>query len=213
MIASSAATIASINPATGETIGTYHLHEQVQLDAILGRAQEAQRAWMRRTFAERGTLMRKAAAALRARKGELGLLATREMGKPVGDGEAEIEKCAWACDYYAENAEAFLRDEHVASTATESFIAYRPLGVVLAVMPWNFPFWQVFRFAAPALMAGNAGILKHASNVTGCALEIERIFHDAGFPAGVFSTVVVPGAEVKHLIADPRIAAITLTGS
>jgi acyl-CoA reductase-like NAD-dependent aldehyde dehydrogenase len=213
MIATSPATIASINPATGKTIGTYHLHEQAQLDAILAGAQRAQRAWGRRTFAERAVLMRAAATTLRARKTELGLMATREMGKPVGDGEAEAEKCAWACEYYAEHAEAFLRDEHVASTATESFIAYRPLGVVLAVMPWNFPFWQVFRFAAPALMAGNAGVLKHASNVTGCALEIERIFRDAGFPDGVFSTVVVPGSEVKHLIADPRIAAVTLTGS
>jgi len=213
MIASSPATVASINPATGQTIGSYRLHDATQLAEILERAQSVQHAWARRTFAERAALMRGAASALRARAGELGLMATREMGKPIGDGEAEIAKCAWACEYYADHAEEFLRDEQLASTATESYIAYRPLGVILAVMPWNFPFWQVFRFAAPALMAGNVGVLKHASNVTGCALEIERIFRDAGFPAGVFSTVVVPGAEVKHLIADPRIAAVTLTGS
>ncbi len=121
---------------------------------------------------------------------------------------------AWACDFYADNAEKFLADEHIASTATDSYIAYQPLGVVLAVMPWNFPYWQVFRFAAPALMAGNAGVLKHAkSNVTRCALDIEETFRESGFAAGVFSTVIVPGAEVKRLIADDRIAAVTITGS
>ena len=197
MIATSPATIASINPATGKTIGTYHLHEQAQLDAILAGARHAQRAWSRRLVRRaRDADARRRDGAPRAQS------RTRSDGHPRDGeadrrGEAEVEKCAWVCEYYAEHAEAFLRDEHVASTATESFVAYRPLGVVLAVMPWNFPFWQVFRFAAPALMAGNAGVLKHASNVTGCALEIERIFRDAGFPEGVFSTVVVPGSEVE----------------
>jgi succinate-semialdehyde dehydrogenase/glutarate-semialdehyde dehydrogenase len=213
VIASKPAPIESVNPATGRAIASHQPHGSAEIDAILDRARAAQRGWSKRSFAERATLMRAAAATLRARQAELALLATREMGKPIGDAEAEVLKCAWACEYYADHAERFLADEHIASTASESYIAYRPLGVVLAVMPWNFPFWQVFRFAAPALMAGNAGVLKHASNVTGCALEIERIFHDAGFPPGTFSTVVVPGAEVKHLIADPRIAAVTLTGS
>ena len=157
--------------------------------------------------------MRRAGAYLRANKARFALNATREMGKPIGDAEAEVEKCAWACDFYAEHAEEFLADEHIASTATDSYIAYQPLGVVLAVMPWNFPYWQVFRFAAPALMAGNAGVLKHASNVTRCALDIEETFRESGFPAGTFTTLIVPGAEVKPLIADDRIAAVTITGS
>jgi acyl-CoA reductase-like NAD-dependent aldehyde dehydrogenase len=157
--------------------------------------------------------MKKAAAYLRANKARFALNAVREMGKPIAEAEAEIEKSAWGCDFYADNAEAFLADEPVVSTASKSFIAYQPLGVVLAVMPWNFPYWQVFRFAAPALMAGNTGILKHASNVTRCALDIEEVFTQCGFPAGAFTTLIVPGAEVKALIADDRIAACTITGS
>ena len=203
----------SINPATGEKLESFALHTQAELDAILDRAVATQRSWSQLSFAERGALMKRAAAYLRANAARFALNATREMGKPIGDAEAEVEKCAWACDFYADNAEKFLADEHIASTASDSYIAYQPLGVVLAVMPWNFPYWQVFRFAAPALMAGNAGVLKHASNVTRCALDIEEVFTKSGFPAGAFTTVIVPGAEVKRLIADDRIAAVTITGS
>jgi succinate-semialdehyde dehydrogenase/glutarate-semialdehyde dehydrogenase len=135
------------------------------------------------------------------------------MGKPIVESEAEVEKCAWNCDFYADNAEKFLADERVATNATESYVAFRPLGVILALMPWNFPYWQVFRFAAPALMAGNTAVLKHASNVSLVALEIERIFQESGLPQGIFKTVLVPGAETDVLIADRRIAAVTLTGS
>jgi acyl-CoA reductase-like NAD-dependent aldehyde dehydrogenase len=213
MIAAQPKTVDSINPATGAKLESFTLHTQAELDGILDRAVATQREWARRSFAERGDLMKRAAGYLRANKARFALNATREMGKPIGDAEAEVEKCAWACEFYADNAEKFLADEHIASTATDSYIAYQPLGVVLAVMPWNFPYWQVFRFAAPALMAGNAGVLKHASNVTRCALDIEETFRESGFPAGAFSTVIVPGAEVKRLIADDRIAAVTITGS
>jgi acyl-CoA reductase-like NAD-dependent aldehyde dehydrogenase len=213
MIAAQPKTVDSINPATGAKLESFTLHTQAELDGILDRAVAAQRDWARRSFADRASLMKRAAGYLRANKARFALNATREMGKPIGDAEAEVEKCAWACEFYADNAEKFLADEHIASTATDSYIAYQPLGVVLAVMPWNFPYWQVFRFAAPALMAGNAGILKHASNVTRCALDIEETFRESGFPAGIFATVIVPGAEVKRLIADDRIAAVTITGS
>src|SRR5712692_6169311 len=135
------------------------------------------------------------------------------MGKTITEAEAEVEKCAWNCDFFAEHAEGFLSDEKITSNASESYVAFRPLGVILAIMPWNFPYWQVFRFAAPALMAGNTTVLKHASNVSRCALEIERIFQESGLPQGTFRTVLVPGAETGRLIADPRIAAVTLTGS
>src|SRR5947207_7890310 len=135
------------------------------------------------------------------------------MGKSITEAEAEVEKCAWNCDYFAEHAQEFLREEHVATNATQSYIAFHPLGVILAVMPWNFPYWQVFRFAAPTLMAGNTTVLKHASNVSMTALEIERIFQECGLPQGVFGTVLAPGAETGQLISDPRVAAVTLTGS
>ena len=213
MIAAQPKTVDSINPATGAKLESFNLHTQAELDGILDQAVAAQREWARRSFADRASLMKRAAAYLRANKARFALNATREMGKPIVEAEGEIEKCAWGCDYYADNAEAFLADEHIASTASDSYIAYQPLGVVLAVMPWNFPYWQVFRFAAPALMAGNAGVLKHASNVTRCALDIDEVFRESGFPPGVFSTVIVPGAEVKRLIADDRIAAVTITGS
>jgi succinate-semialdehyde dehydrogenase/glutarate-semialdehyde dehydrogenase len=206
-------TIDSVNPATGEHIESFSLHTPEEIDAVLDRAVRAQQAWSQRSFADRATLMHRAAAVLRANRSRYALNITREMGKPIADAEAEIDKCALGCTYYAEHAEAFLADERVASNATESYIAYQPLGVVLAVMPWNFPFWQVFRFAAPALMAGNVGVLKHASNVTRCALDIADVFREAGFPDGTFATLIVPGAEVKELISDDRIAAVTITGS
>ena len=213
MLASKPKTVESINPATGAVLESFPLHTEAEIDAILERAKDTQKEWSQRSFAERGALMKKAAAYLRAHKSEFGLHMTLEMGKPIVDAEAEVDKCAWACEYYADNAEKFLSDEHIASAASESYVAYQPLGVVLAVMPWNFPFWQVFRFAAPALMAGNTGILKHASNVSRSAFDIEKVFLACGFPEGAFTTVIVPGGEVKKLIADDRIAAVTLTGS
>jgi len=205
--------IQSINPATGEVLETFELFSPAQIDEALGSAHSAFQSWRETNFAERSALFRRLAAYLRVHKTELGHLASLEMGKSITESEAEAEKCAWNCEYYAENAERFLADEKIATNATDSYVSYLPLGVVLALMPWNYPYWQVFRFAAPALMAGNTAVLKHASNVSRCALEIERIFRECGFPEGVFRTVLVPGAETGKLIADPRIAAVTLTGS
>ena len=166
-----------------------------------------------RAFDERSRLMRSAATVLRSRKEELAALMTSEMGKTVTDGRAEIEKCASACDHFAAHAAGYLAREPIEIEGAKAFVTFNPLGVVLAVMPWNFPFWQVFRFAAPALMAGNGGVLKHASNVPGCALAIESVFKEAGFPEGLFATVLIKSAEVKALIEDKNIAAVTLTGS
>ena len=203
----------SVNPATGTPIAAFPYSTPAQIDAVLDRAVAEQRLWRRRSFADRAALMVAAAAYLRANAARFARHATLEMGKPLADAEAEIEKCAWGCEYYAASAAGFLADEPIVSTASESYVAYQPLGVVLAVMPWNFPFWQVFRFAAPALMAGNVGVLKHAGNVTQCALDVEEVFRSAGFPPGAFATLVVPGGEVEPLIADERIAAVTITGS
>jgi acyl-CoA reductase-like NAD-dependent aldehyde dehydrogenase len=203
----------SINPATEEVLETFELYSAGQIDAALEEAYQAFKRWRDTSFAERGALLSGLADYLREHKTELARRATLEMGKPIAEAEAEIVKCAWNCDYYAEHGERFLANEPIESSASESYVAFRPLGVVLALMPWNFPYWQVFRFAAPALMAGNTTVLKHASNVSGCALEIERIFRACGFPAGVFRTVLVRGAETARLIEDPRVAAVTLTGS
>jgi succinate-semialdehyde dehydrogenase/glutarate-semialdehyde dehydrogenase len=205
--------IESINPATGEIIETFEPFTAQQIDETLARARKVYLHWRTTSFAERSALMRRVAASLRAQKAELARIATLEMGKPISESEAEVEKCAWNCEYYAENAEKFLAPEPIATNAAESFVEFTPIGVVLAIMPWNFPYWQVIRFAAPAIMAGNTAILKHASNVSRCALEIERIFREADAPAGLFSTMLVPGAEVEQIILDPRIAAVTLTGS
>src|SRR6185437_3363043 len=171
-------TIQSINPATEEVIETFEPHTAAQIDEMLTTVAATQKRWRDRSFAERAEVLRRVAALLRERKDELARAATSEMGKPITESEAEVEKCAWVCEYYAEGAERFLADEQAPSTATESYVAYRPLGVLLAIMPWNFPYWQALRAAAPALMAGNAVILKHASNVTRCALHIERLFAD-----------------------------------
>ncbi|MEO7000227.1 MAG: NAD-dependent succinate-semialdehyde dehydrogenase [Ktedonobacterales bacterium] len=205
--------IETINPATEERVETFAAFTKEQLDQTLQRAHETFLHWRATDYATRRAVLHRAASYLRDHKSDLGRVITVEMGKPISEAEAEVEKCAWNCDFYADNAEKFLADDPVASGATESYVAYRPLGVVLAVMPWNFPFWQVFRFAAPALMAGNVGILKHASNVTRCALEIARVFREAGAPEGAFQTVIVPGAEVDQIITDRRVAAVTLTGS
>jgi acyl-CoA reductase-like NAD-dependent aldehyde dehydrogenase len=206
-------TMQSINPATEEVLATFEEATPEQMDQALVLAHGAFQSWRATTFAARAALMKRAAATLRAHKGEYGRLITLEMGKPIAEAEAEVEKCAWNCDYYADNAERFLADEPAPSSAAESFVAFEPLGTILAVMPWNFPFWQVLRFAAPALMAGNTAVLKHAGNVPQCALAIEQVFQESGFPAGVFRTLLIGGGAVEQVINDPRIAAVTLTGS
>ena len=205
--------IQSINPATEEVIETFEPYTTAQVNLALEEAHNAFLSWRETTFAERGAVLHRVATYLREHKAELARLATLEMGKPIVESEAEVEKCAWNCDFYADNAEKFLADERIATNARESYVSFLPLGVVLALMPWNFPYWQVFRFAAPALMAGNTIVLKHASNVSLTALRMERIFQDCGLPEGAFRTVLVPGAETRRIIEDPRIAAVTLTGS
>ncbi len=205
--------IATINPADGKTVRTFEPYSAARVNEALDRAVTAFRQHRRTSFAERATHMRKAADLLNAECRELGKLMTIEMGKPIKAAMAEAEKCATACSYYAENAEKFLADEPVVMEGGKSFVAFQPLGVVLAIMPWNFPFWQVFRFAAPALMAGNVGILKHASNVPQCALAIEDIFRRAGFVDGAFQTLLIGTDTIEGIIADPRVAAVTLTGS
>ncbi|HEY3112995.1 MAG TPA: NAD-dependent succinate-semialdehyde dehydrogenase [Gemmatimonadaceae bacterium] len=205
--------ISSINPATGKTLRTFEPFSNARVNESLDRAVAAFRRHRRTSFAERASCMLKAAEILDADCRELGRLMTLEMGKPIKAAVAEAEKCATACRYYADNAERFLADQHVQMEGGESWVAFQPLGVVLAIMPWNFPFWQVFRFAAPALMAGNAGILKHASNVPQCALAIEDIFRRAGFTDGAFQALLIGSEAVEGIIADPRIAAVTLTGS
>ncbi len=181
--------------------------------AALDRAERAFGTWRNTPFTDRAERMHAVAGVLRARKRRYGEAMAREMGKPIREGIAEAEKCAWAADYFADNAAAFLADEPIPTEAAKSFVRYEPLGPILAVMPWNFPFWQVFRFAAPTLMAGNVALLKHASNVMRCSLEIEGAFTEAGFPKGVFQSLVLGSAAVPSLIRDPRIRAVTLTGS
>ncbi len=205
--------IQTINPTTGEVLETFDTYSQQQINEALDQAHQAFLQWRTLSFVERGKYLHSIASHLRDHKTELGKTAVLEMGKTITEAEAEVEKCAWNCDYFADNAESFLADAKIVSNATESYVAFRPLGVVLAIMPWNFPYWQVFRFAAPALMAGNTTVLKHASNVSRVALHIERIFQEAGLPQGILRTVLVPGSETSKLIEDPRIAAVTLTGS
>src|SRR5438094_4707617 len=205
--------VSSINPSSGELLESFEEATPAALERVLGHAWQAFLGWRTRTFAERAERLREAARVLRVKKAESARLMALEMGKPVAQGEAEVEKCAWGCEYYAEHAARFLAPEPRETDAARSYVRFDPLGPVLAVMPWNFPFWQVFRFAAPALMAGNAGVLKHASNVPRCALEIEGVFRAAGFPRGLFSTVLVGSSAVAALIANPRIVAVTLTGS
>ena len=206
-------TFRSINPADGNTLGEFDACTDAELETALAAAAAAAPGWRQQALDERAALVRRAADVVRQRREELARLMTLEMGKPIREARAEIEKCAWVCEYYAGEGAAFLADEPVESDAGRSFIAWQPLGTVLAVMPWNFPFWQVFRFAAPALVAGNTGLLKHASNVPQCALAIEDVFADAGFPAGVFRTLMIESSRVAEVIADPRVQAVTLTGS
>ena len=205
--------ISSVNPATQETLKTFPALTAEQLDEKLSRALTAFLDHRRATFSERAAMMQRAAEILESEKKDFARLMTLEMGKPLTAAVQEAEKCAWVCRYYAENAERHLADEVVETNATQSFVRFQPLGVVLAVMPWNFPFWQVFRFAAPALMAGNAGLLKHASNVPQCALAIEEIFQRAGFGEGVFQTLLIGSDKVQSVLEDKRVAAATLTGS
>src|SRR5437762_302321 len=205
--------IEAINPATGELIARYDPLSAAAVGRIVSNAHAAFLEWRRASFAERARPMHNAAAILRAEAGALARLMAQEMGKPVRDGVAEVQKCASACEFFADNAARFLARESVATEARASFVEFNPLGVVLAVMPWNFPFWQVFRFAAPGLMAGNAAVLKHASNVPGCALTIEDVFRRAAFPTNLFRTLMIESPQVASVIEHPLVRAATLTGS
>ncbi|MHB8337565.1 MAG: NAD-dependent succinate-semialdehyde dehydrogenase [Ignavibacteriaceae bacterium] len=205
--------IKSINPATDEEIKSYQVMDEIEIAKIISLSNSDFLSWKETGFSERTLKMKRAAEILRQKRDSLGKLMTLEMGKPILQSKSEIEKCAWVCDYFADNAERFLSDEVIATEASKSFVTFRPLGVLLAVMPWNFPFWQVFRFAAPNLMAGNACILKHSSNVTGCALAIEEIFREAGFPENIFRTLIVPSKRIKEIIENKNIRAVTITGS
>ena len=202
-----------INPATGEKVESYTEMSPDEVGGILAKCQSAQQDWAGTPFSERARLMKAVAAVLRKNKEAYAQVMMREMGKIWPQGLAEVEKCAWACDYYAENGERFLATEDVATEAHHSFVTYKPLGVVLAVMPWNFPLWQVFRFAAPSLMAGNGALLKHAPNVFGCALLIEDIFREAGFPEDLFRSLIIGVPRTTEVIHDPRVAAVTITSS
>ena len=205
--------IQSINPANLQIIKTYQPMQLSEVKKIIDLTNNAFESWQETSLSHRLKLMMKTAEVLRKNKEEYSRLMTLEMGKPIAQSHAEVDKCAWVCEYYSENAEKFLADEIIATDASKSFVTFQPLGIVLAVMPWNFPFWQVFRFAAPGLMAGNAGILKHASNVSGCALAIEEVFRKAGFPENLFRTILVPSSEMEEVIKNEKIRAITLTGS
>ena len=205
--------IESVNPTTGEVLERFAETPPEEVERILSACDAASHAWRARSFAERAACLHEAARRLRAGKAGHARTMALEMGKPVAQGEDEIEKCAWGCEFYAEHAARFLAEEPRATDAARSYVRFDPLGPVLAIMPWNFPFWQVFRFAAPALMAGNGAILKHASNVPRCALEVEEVLRAAGVPEGLFRTVLVGADRVAALIADPRIRAVTLTGS
>ena len=205
--------IETINPATGEEVKNFDPLGDEEIDRKLGLAAETFREYRKTSFEERSGMLLRAAEILEVEAEDLGRLMTGEMGKTLAAATAEAQKCARGCRYYAENAEKMLADEEVELEGAKAFIRYQPLGPVLAVMPWNFPFWQVFRFAAPALMAGNVGLLKHASNVPQCALAIEDIIHRAGFPEGAFQTLLISSSQVQAVIDDPRVRAATLTGS
>ena len=204
----------AVNPATDERIETYEETSRDEVDDALGRAADAFESWRERPIREREERLAAAGEVLRDRKREFAEIMTREMGKPITQAESEVEKCAWACDHYAEHASAYLADEpHPSPPGSTVKTRFEPLGPVLAVMPWNFPFWQVFRFAAPYLTAGNVGLLKHASNVPGCAMAIEETFREAGYPDGVFQSLLIPSDLVDDVIEDDRVTAATLTGS
>ncbi len=203
----------AIDPTTGEAVASYKAFTNTEASAAVEAAHRAFESWQRTNFEERAEKLLAAARILRERKDEYAELMAREMGKPLAAGRGEAEKCAWVCEYYADHAESMLTPEPASTEARDSFVAFRPLGVVLAVMPWNFPFWQVFRFAAPALSAGNAGVLKHAPNVPGCAQAIEEVFREAGFPPDLFRNLPIEVEQVQAIIEHPRVRAVTLTGS
>jgi succinate-semialdehyde dehydrogenase/glutarate-semialdehyde dehydrogenase len=203
----------SINPTTGQKIRSYTEYSRQKVEEMIQQAQKSFESWRRMSFAERGRLMSNAALVLRTHEDRYARLITEEMGKPLAQARGEIEKCAWVCDYYAKEAVNYLAPEKIKTDARNSFVTFDPLGIIFAVMPWNFPFWQVFRAAAPTLMAGNGMILKHASNVCGCALAIEEVFSEAGFPQGLFGTVLLSNQKAGDLIDHPFIKAVTLTGS
>ena len=203
----------SMNPTTGEVIREYREHSASDVLNIISEVHDAWLTWKSTSFDARAALLKNAAKILRDRKEHFARLMTLEMGKLIKESMAEVEKCSWVCDFYADHAAEMLQDEVISTDASRSFITFQPFGVILAVMPWNFPFWQVFRFAAPALMAGNAAVLKHASNVPGCALAIEEVFSEAGLPAHLFRTLMIPSSGVEAVVANPLIAAATLTGS
>jgi acyl-CoA reductase-like NAD-dependent aldehyde dehydrogenase len=212
-MATTVSQIIAVNPATEELIASFDAFGPEEVEMALAETHDAYLEWRERSIAERAVPMRALARLLRERAEPYARLATLEMGKPIAEAKAEIEKCAFGCAHFAENAARYLADDEIRANARRSIVAFQPLGVVLAVMPWNFPFWQVVRFAAPAFMAGNAALLKHASNVPQCALAIEEAIRDAGFPEGLLRTVLVSGAAIEPIIADDRIRAVTLTGS
>lgn len=202
-----------VNPANGNKIDDFEKLDQSTLDQHIEQCWKTWQNWRLTSLTERSSKMMKAAAVLRENQNSYAELMAREMGKPVSSGISEIEKCAWVCEYYAEHADQFLSRIEVKTDATHSFVTFEPLGPVLAVMPWNFPFWQVFRFAAPALMAGNGGLLKHASNVPGCAIAIEEVFQKAGFPEHLFKALLIGSDQVERVIRHSKVMAVTLTGS
>jgi len=203
----------SVNPFNNQLLADYQEMSSEEVTSIIDNTYKSWLLWKKTSFAFRSNLMLKAGSILRLKKKELSELITLEMGKLIGEADGEIEKCAWVCEYYAENAQSMLADEPIMTDGQKSMAVFQPIGPVLAVMPWNYPFWQVFRFAAPALMAGNAGLLKHASNVQGCALAIENIFIEAGFPEDIFRTLIIGASKVEEVIASPNVKAVTLTGS
>ena len=203
----------SINPANGQEIAAYEEMSTDEVNGIITAVNDAFNSWRKTSFSSRGELLKNAAAILQSNKEEFGRLMSLEMGKPYSQSLAEVVKCAKGCEYYADNTEEILADRIIETDASKSYVSHQPIGIVLAVMPWNFPFWQVFRFAAPALMAGNVGVLKHASNVQGCALAIEKIFVESGFPENVFRALVISSKTVESVINNPLVKAVTLTGS
>lgn len=205
--------IKSINPVTGKIVKTYNSLSQKGVEKIVNAVDKTWHQWRQTSFTERTANMQNLASLLRSKQEELALLMAVEMGKVLREGKTEIEKCAWVCEYYAANAENFLENEFIQTEAKKAFVTFQPLGTILAVMPWNFPFWQVFRFAAPTIMAGNTAILKHASNVPGCAMAIEELFREAGFPENVFRTLLIGSNQVEEVIRHPAVKAVSLTGS
>lgn len=203
----------SVNPASGEVIQSYPVHSEAQVQSMLEAAQRTFLSWRKTSFEQRKQFLLRVSEVILKNKQGYAMLIAQEMGKPLKESIAEVEKCANAAKYFAENGEAFLADQPVATEYTKSFVTFQPIGIILGIMPWNFPFWQVLRFAYPALMGGNVCLLKHASNTPGCALAIEHIFREAGLPEGCFQSLLIPSSRVEALIADKRIAAVTLTGS